>query len=103
MVGRRELHVFQGSTLTARRYRDEILEPYVRLLSGAVGPQFVFMDGNTYPYRAGLVDEYIVIKASQEAGMASQISRHESHRTVSGMLLAEQLEFAILLPEPSRS
>lgn len=57
--GRTELHVFQGGTLNAQRYRNEILEPYVRLFRGAIGSQFVFMDDNATPHRAQLIDAYL--------------------------------------------
>ncbi|GFX96751.1 transposable element Tcb2 transposase [Trichonephila clavipes] len=42
--GRRDLHFFDTGSVTAQRYRDEVLEPYVRLLQGAVGSDFIFMD-----------------------------------------------------------
>ncbi|GBN36424.1 hypothetical protein AVEN_112991-1, partial [Araneus ventricosus] len=38
---------------------DEILEPYVRLFRGAVGPEFILMDNNARPHRALLVDEFL--------------------------------------------
>ncbi|GBM53287.1 hypothetical protein AVEN_52312-1 [Araneus ventricosus] len=57
--GRAPLHVFERGTVTGVRYRDEILEPYVRLFRGAVGPEFILMDDNTRPHRALLVDEFI--------------------------------------------
>jgi transposase len=57
--GRTPLHIFDGGTLTAQRYRDEILEPYVRLFRGAIGPEFIFMDDNARPHRAQLVNEFI--------------------------------------------
>lgn len=57
--GRTDLHVFAGGTVTAQRYRDEVLEPYVRLFRGAAGPHFIFMDDNARPHRAHLVDEFL--------------------------------------------
>ncbi|GBM74209.1 hypothetical protein AVEN_203409-1 [Araneus ventricosus] len=53
------LHVFERGTVTGVRYRDEILEPYVRLFRGAVGPEFILMDDNARPHRALLVDEFL--------------------------------------------
>ncbi|GFV20105.1 uncharacterized protein TNCV_4194041 [Trichonephila clavipes] len=44
---RTHLHVFERGTVTAMRYRDEVLDPYVRLFTGAFGPDFILMDGNT--------------------------------------------------------
>ncbi|GBM21751.1 hypothetical protein AVEN_118279-1 [Araneus ventricosus] len=57
--GRKPLHVFERGTVTGVRYRDKILEPYVRLFRGAVGPEFILMDDNTRQHRALLVDEFL--------------------------------------------
>lgn len=57
--GRTSLYVLDRGTLNAQRYRDEILEPYVRLFRGAIGPEFIFMDDNATSHRAQLVDEYL--------------------------------------------
>ncbi|GBO09798.1 hypothetical protein AVEN_140807-1 [Araneus ventricosus] len=57
---RTPLHVFERGTVTGVRYRDEILEPYVHLFRGAVGPEFILMDDlNARPHRALLVDEFL--------------------------------------------
>ena len=45
--------------MTAVRYRDEVLEPIVRLYAAAVSPAFVLMDDNARPHRAALVDDYL--------------------------------------------
>ena len=45
--------------MTAVRYRDEVLEPIVRLYAAAVGPTFVLMDDNAHPHRAAIVDDYL--------------------------------------------
>ncbi|GFT07342.1 transposable element Tcb2 transposase [Nephila pilipes] len=57
--GRTPLHVFDGGYVTGVRYRDDVLEPYVRLFQGAVGPEFILMDDNARPHRALLVDEIL--------------------------------------------
>ncbi|GBO44153.1 hypothetical protein AVEN_239551-1, partial [Araneus ventricosus] len=57
--GRTPLHVFERGTVIGVRYRDEILEPYVRLFMGAFGPEFILMDDNARPHRALLVDEFL--------------------------------------------
>ncbi|GBN48829.1 Transposable element Tc1 transposase [Araneus ventricosus] len=57
--GRTPLHVFERGTVTGVRYRDEILEPYVRLFRGAVLPEFILMEDNARPHRALLVDEFL--------------------------------------------
>ncbi|GFX39876.1 uncharacterized protein TNCV_2646391 [Trichonephila clavipes] len=43
---RTDLHIFKWGSVTAVRYRDEVLEPIVRLYAAAVGPTFVLMDDN---------------------------------------------------------
>ncbi|GBN69292.1 hypothetical protein AVEN_35980-1 [Araneus ventricosus] len=57
--GRTPLYVFERGTVTGVWYRDEILEPYVRLFRGAVGPEFILMDDNARPHRALLVHEFL--------------------------------------------
>ncbi|KFM63642.1 Transposable element Tcb2 transposase, partial [Stegodyphus mimosarum] len=46
MDGRTDLHFFDTGSVAGQRYRDEILQPYVRLFRGACGPDFIFMDDN---------------------------------------------------------
>ncbi|GFV46949.1 transposable element Tcb1 transposase [Trichonephila clavipes] len=53
---RTDLHV-QSVTMTYHIYRDVILEQHVRLLRGAMGAEFLFMDDNARPHRANIVDE----------------------------------------------
>ncbi|GFS94163.1 transposable element Tcb2 transposase [Trichonephila clavipes] len=55
--GRTPLHVFRS--VTGQIYRDEVLDPYVRLFRGAYGRDFLFMDDNARPHRANLVDEFL--------------------------------------------
>ncbi|GFU52180.1 transposable element Tcb1 transposase [Trichonephila clavipes] len=43
--------------MTGRIYRDVILEQHVRLFPGAMGAEFQFMDDNTRPHRANIVEE----------------------------------------------
>ncbi|GFX36671.1 transposable element Tcb2 transposase [Trichonephila clavipes] len=57
MDGRTELHFFDTGSVTVQRYRDEVLEPYVRLFRGAVSPDFIFMDDNAPCHRAVLIDD----------------------------------------------
>ncbi|GFX80381.1 transposable element Tcb1 transposase [Trichonephila clavipes] len=42
---------------SAVQYRDEVLEPIVRLYAAAVDPIFVLMDDNARPHRADIVDD----------------------------------------------
>ncbi|GFS90556.1 transposable element Tcb1 transposase [Trichonephila clavipes] len=52
------LHIFKrGGSVTAVRYRDEVLEPIVRLHAVAAGSTFVLMDDNARPHRADIVDD----------------------------------------------
>ncbi|GFV36285.1 transposable element Tcb2 transposase [Trichonephila clavipes] len=57
--GRTPLHVFRSGSVTGQIYRDEVLDPYVRLFRGAHGRDFLFMDDNARPHRANLVDEFL--------------------------------------------
>ncbi|GFW78692.1 transposable element Tc3 transposase [Trichonephila clavipes] len=59
MDGRIDLHFFDTGSMTARTYRDEALEPYVRLFRGAVGSDFIFMDDNVPCHRAVLIDDFL--------------------------------------------
>ncbi|GFW49832.1 transposable element Tcb1 transposase [Trichonephila clavipes] len=59
---RTDLHIFKRGSVMAVRYRDEVLEPIVRLYAPAVGSTFVLMDDNTRPHRAGIVDDYLESK-----------------------------------------
>ncbi|KFM60819.1 Transposable element Tc3 transposase, partial [Stegodyphus mimosarum] len=59
MDGRTDLHLFDTGSGTGQRYRDEVLEPYVRLFGGAVGPDFIFMDDNAPCQPAVLVDDFL--------------------------------------------
>ncbi|GFW22421.1 DDE_3 domain-containing protein [Trichonephila clavipes] len=52
-----DLHVFHGGTVTGLRYRDEILDPYVRPYAAAIGNDFILMDDNARPHRARIVEE----------------------------------------------
>ncbi|GFW65727.1 transposable element Tcb1 transposase [Trichonephila clavipes] len=56
---RTDLHIFKQGSVTAVRYREEILEPIVRLYAAAVGPAFVLMDANAHPHRVDIVDDYM--------------------------------------------
>ena len=57
--GRTDLYVIHGGSLTALRYRDEILRPIVLLYAGAVGGAYILMTSNERPHRAALVTEML--------------------------------------------
>ncbi|GFT11118.1 transposable element Tcb2 transposase [Trichonephila clavipes] len=59
MDGRTELPFFKTGSVTAQSNRDEVLEPYVCLLRGAVGPDFITMDYNAPCHRAVLIDDFL--------------------------------------------
>uniref|UniRef100_A0AAR2JSC2 Tc1-like transposase DDE domain-containing protein n=1 Tax=Pygocentrus nattereri TaxID=42514 RepID=A0AAR2JSC2_PYGNA len=48
-----------SGSLTAIRYRDEILRPLVRPYAGAVGPGFLLMQDNARPHVAGVCQQYL--------------------------------------------
>ncbi|GFX97239.1 transposable element Tcb1 transposase [Trichonephila clavipes] len=54
-----DLYIFKRGSVTAVRYRDEVLEPIVGLYAAAVGPTFVLMDDKARPHRAEIVDDYL--------------------------------------------
>ncbi|GFT84646.1 transposable element Tcb2 transposase [Trichonephila clavipes] len=56
LCSRTNLHV-QSVTMTGHIYRDVVLEQHVRLFRGAMGAEFLFIDGNAHPHRANIVDE----------------------------------------------
>ena len=56
---RKPLHAAESGFVKAQRYWQEVLEPYVRVLRGAVGPEFIFIDDNVRAHRALMVDEYL--------------------------------------------
>ncbi|GFS94840.1 transposable element Tcb2 transposase [Trichonephila clavipes] len=64
MDGLTNLHYFDTESVTAQRYRDEVLQPYVHLFRGAVGPDFIFMDDNAPWHRAVLIDDFLETESS---------------------------------------
>ncbi|GFW90939.1 transposable element Tc3 transposase [Trichonephila clavipes] len=59
MDGRTDLHFFHTRSVTAQRYRYEVLEPYVRSFRGAVSPDFIFIDENAPCPRAVLIYDFL--------------------------------------------
>uniref|UniRef100_A0A8C7QJN8 Tc1-like transposase DDE domain-containing protein n=1 Tax=Oncorhynchus mykiss TaxID=8022 RepID=A0A8C7QJN8_ONCMY len=57
--GRTALHVLARGSLTAIRYRDEILRPLVRPYAGADGPGFLLMQDNARPHVAGVCQQFL--------------------------------------------
>ncbi|GBM49639.1 hypothetical protein AVEN_3224-1 [Araneus ventricosus] len=54
--------MFAGCSVTAHRYRDKILHPFVRPFIAAMGTDAIFMDDNARPHRARLVRSYLEIE-----------------------------------------
>ena len=59
MEGRTDLYRLENGSLTAIRYRDEILEPMVRPYAGAVCPGFLLMHDNARPHVARVCRQYL--------------------------------------------
>ena len=59
LEGRTDLHVMNRGTLTAVRYRDEILRPFVRPYVGAVGPGFLLAHDNARPHVARVCQRFL--------------------------------------------
>ncbi|GBM00596.1 hypothetical protein AVEN_77394-1 [Araneus ventricosus] len=57
--GRTDFYVFTGGSVTAVRFRNEILHPLVRSFIAAMGTDAIFIDDNTRPHRARLVLSYL--------------------------------------------
>ena len=57
--GRTDLHIVMRDMMTGVRYREEILDVYVRPYAGAIGPQFILIDNNARPRRTRAVEDYL--------------------------------------------
>ncbi|GBN40782.1 hypothetical protein AVEN_204460-1 [Araneus ventricosus] len=57
--GRTDLYVFAGVSVTAVRYREEILHTLVLPFIAAMGTDTIFMDDNARQHRARLVRSYL--------------------------------------------
>ncbi|GFW36222.1 transposable element Tcb2 transposase [Trichonephila clavipes] len=60
MLGSRtDLHIFDAGSVNGTRYCNEILLLYVRLFRGAMGLQFLFMDGNAPCHRTVAAEQLL--------------------------------------------
>ncbi|GFT52770.1 transposable element Tcb2 transposase [Trichonephila clavipes] len=60
MLGSRtDLHIFDAGSVNGTRFCNEILLPYVRLFTGAMGLQFLFMDDNAPCHRTIAVKQLL--------------------------------------------
>ncbi|GFX67534.1 transposable element Tcb1 transposase [Trichonephila clavipes] len=64
--GRTELHIFDRGSVTGDRYCEEVLLLHVRLVRGAIGPDFIFMDDNARPHQTLAVEDCWKVKISLE-------------------------------------
>ncbi|GFX00567.1 transposable element Tcb2 transposase [Trichonephila clavipes] len=54
-----DLYIIRHGPLTARRYRDEILRPFVIPYTATIRYDFILMDDNCRPHRANLVEDFL--------------------------------------------
>ncbi|GFV43469.1 transposable element Tcb2 transposase [Trichonephila clavipes] len=54
-----DLHIFDAGSVNGTRYCNEILLPYLRLIRGAVGLQFLFMDDNAPCHRTVAAEQLL--------------------------------------------
>lgn len=59
LTGRTNLHVFRDGFVNARRYLDDIVEPYIIPFAAEEGPDFVLQHDNARPHTARLVTQYL--------------------------------------------
>lgn len=61
--GRPDLHLIQNIAFTAQRCLDEILQPtvlpYATYAAAVVKEQFRFMNENSHPHRANIVNKWL--------------------------------------------
>ncbi|GFV18261.1 transposable element Tcb1 transposase [Trichonephila clavipes] len=76
--GRTRLHVVANGTMTGQRYIDEVLFPHVRLLRGAVGDKFVFMDDNATCHRTLAVQDCQVARVFN-VSYGQRVLRYKPH------------------------
>ncbi|GFU94660.1 transposable element Tcb2 transposase [Trichonephila clavipes] len=67
-------------TLTARRYRDEILRPIVVPYTAAIGDDFILMDDNSMPHRANLVEDSLFEVGIVRMERSARSPNSESYR-----------------------
>ncbi|GBN83179.1 hypothetical protein AVEN_250698-1 [Araneus ventricosus] len=70
--GRTDFYVFAGGSVTAVRYRDEILHSLVQPFIAAMGTEAIFMDDNARPHRARLVWSYLESEAIPQMAWAAR-------------------------------
>ena len=56
---RTDLHIYRQSPVMAVRYRDEVLDPIVKLYGATIGPSLLLMDDNAHPHRDVIIDDFL--------------------------------------------
>ncbi|GFW86873.1 transposable element Tcb1 transposase [Trichonephila clavipes] len=70
MLGSRtDLHIFDAGSVNGTRYCNEILLPYVRLLRGAMGLQFLFMDDNAPCHRTVAAEQLLETRGHETTAL----------------------------------
>ena len=82
-----DLYVIWDGPLTAERYRDEILHPFVRAYAGAVGQNFVLMDDDARQSCAALSSEAVY----PLYGLACEVTRPQPNRACLEHAAAEDI------------
>ncbi|GFT16597.1 hypothetical protein TNCV_282041 [Trichonephila clavipes] len=59
LIAHTKLHILHARTVTATKYPDKTLAPYVTQYAGDIGKKFSLSDNNAWPHRATLVCEYL--------------------------------------------
>ncbi|GFW91781.1 transposable element Tcb2 transposase [Trichonephila clavipes] len=104
--GHTDLHVFHGGTVTGLRYRDEILDPYVRPYAAAIGNDFILMHDNARPHRARIVEEYLEDHVEhKEKSFASSLDflicyEEEGDDILSRIVTGDETWVSHITPEP---
>ena len=89
-------YIFEISTVTNERHKNEFFGPYVHLCRGTVRSQFILMDNNVRPHRTLLVSEFLERKDILRMGW---LSRSPGLNTTEHVFVA--LRRTIPHPEPS--
>ncbi|GFS81049.1 transposable element Tcb2 transposase [Trichonephila clavipes] len=96
--GRTDLPFFDTGFVTAQIYKDDVLEPYVRLFRGVVGPDFIFMYDNVPCHQAVLIDNFLETENIQRMSWPANSPDLNPFRHVWDML---ERQIAALLHPPS--
>ncbi|GFU94303.1 putative DD41D transposase [Trichonephila clavipes] len=82
-------------SVMAIRYREEVLEPIVRLYAAAVGPTFVLMNDNASPHRAEIVDDYLESEGIEPTLIELETALQEEWRLLNSAVVDHLIESMI--------